>query len=286
VAVADRSLTTTTKHVQQAQDLFDTGMLVESDLLQAQVQQAQMEERRIQATNAARLARAGLNRVLGTDQEVEWELEPESVELAADSLALATAIERGLATRGDIAAIAARTQAAGRDVSRAQGDLWPEVALVGKYAWNDDRFLGFNGESYTVFAVARWTPWNWGETQARIGRSRGARAAALQAQRAYNQQVEFEVREAWQSVGEANARHRVATRAVTAADRALAILEDRFAQGVARLTELLDAETLAHEARVGEAQARFDLQRAIRTVRFATGENPVPEIAEGGTTTP
>jgi len=64
----------------------------------------------------------------------------------------------------------------------------------------------------------------------------------------------------------------------------MAILEDRFSQGVERVTELLDAETLAHEARVRETQAYFDMQSAIRTVRFATGQNPVPEIAMGGTT--
>jgi outer membrane protein TolC len=58
----------------------------------------------------------------------------------------------------------------------------------------------------------------------------------------------------------------------------MSILEDRFAQGVARITELLDAETLAHGARVREAQARFDVQRAVRTVRFAEGGDPVPEV--------
>ncbi|MBD3163388.1 MAG: hypothetical protein GF346_12965 [Candidatus Eisenbacteria bacterium] len=47
---------------------------------------------------------------------------------------------------------------------------------------------------------------------------------------------------------------------------------------MAKTTDLLDAETLAHETRVRETQALFDLQSAIRTLWFATGSSPVPEV--------
>lgn len=286
VALAAKAEATTARHIEQAQDFFDAGMLVESDLLQARVQLARMQENYIEADNAARLAHAALNRVMGVDQSAAYELDPEPTELPPDSTALAEAVQRALAARADLKAVNAKTTAAANDVARAQGDYWPEVALVGKYAWNDDRILGFHGDSYTVLGMARWNLWNWGQTRAGVGRSRSQQMAAEQLQRAYRQQVEFEVRSAWQAVAEARARQQIAAQAVSAAERALAILDDRFSQGVTRITELLDAETLAHEARVREAQARFDLQRATRTVRFATGGDPAPEVAEGGTTTP
>lgn len=275
--LANRAHATTLRHVSQAEDFFAAGLLVESDLLQARVQEARMEEQQLEAQSQARLARAGLARMLGEDQGVEYELEPEPAPLAADSLPLAQAIETALARRPDLQAATAATDAARWDVSRARGDFWPEVALSGKYAWNDDRISGFHGKSSTLLAMARWTPWNWGQTQARVTRSRAQQTAAEQALRGDRARVEFEVREAWQTVGTAQARQRAAARARTAAERALAILEDRFGQGVARMTDVLDAETQAHEARVREAQAEFDLQLAVRTVRFATGGNPVPE---------
>ena len=92
-----------------------------------------------------------------------------------------------------------------------------------------------------VAAMARWNVWNWGQTQARVGRSRAEHAAAQQAQRAHRQQVEFEVRAAWLAVDAARARHDVAAQAVTSAERAAAILDDRFGQGVAKITDVLDA---------------------------------------------
>ena len=66
---------------------------------------------------------------------------------------------------------------------------------------------------------------------------------------------------------------------MTSAERAAAILDDRFGQGVAKITDVLDADTLSNEARLHELQSRFDLQRAVRTLQFATGGQPVPEVA-------
>ena len=279
VALAREARETTAKHVAQAEDFYEAGMLVESDLLQARVQLALMEENRITAENNAQLARAGLARAMGVDQGTEWQLDSDLVGLPDEIAPLDSVLERAHRNRYDLAAMAARSEAVRQQIGQAQGDYWPQIGLMAKYALNDDTLFGANGESYTVAAMARWVPWNWGATQARVGQARGQHAATSYAERAYREQVEFEARSAWQAVVEARARHAAAREAAGAASRAMTILEDRFAQGVARITELLDAETLAHGARVREAQARFDVQRAVRTVRFAEGGDPVPEVA-------
>jgi outer membrane protein TolC len=64
------------------------------------------------------------------------------------------------------------------------------------------------------------------------------------------------------------------------AERALQIVEDRFDQGVVRIADVLDAETALDDARVRELDARFDLQRARRSLAFASGLPPVPEVQE------
>jgi outer membrane protein TolC len=162
-------------------------------------------------------------------------------------------------------------------VTRARGELFPQVGLMAKYALSDNRLFGTHGDSYTVGAMASWKVWNWGQTFNRVARSESEHRAAQEARRGYRQQVEFEVRQSWQAVEEARARAEVGARGVEAAEKALAILDDRFGQGVARITDLLDAETMAHQARVREAQARTDLELAARTLSFAIGGSPVPE---------
>lgn len=278
VELSERARETTARHVDQAQAFFDTGAIVESDLLQARVQMARMEEDVIRARNQAALARAGLNRAMGVAQDRKFVLvdaAPPADSAAAD---LSSALSRALDERRDLAAVREQADAAGSAVGQARADYWPQIGLAARYVLNDDRIFGGNGDSYTLAAQAQWNVWNWGRTQARVSRSRSEHKAAEEAARSYSQQVEFEVRRAWQNVGEARARHTVSLQGVRAAERALTILEDRFSQGVARVTDVLDAETLAHESRIREAQAMTDLQVAIRSLYFAAGQSPIPEV--------
>jgi outer membrane protein TolC len=275
--LAEKALDTTTKHVDQAQAFYDAGMMVESDLLQARTQRSRMEENRIVAQNNARLARAGLNRAMGVDQARVFELDanlPEpSSPFATFEDALASAHER----RRDLQAIGAKVEAASLGVRMAWGDYLPEIALVGKYSLNDEKIFGDHGTSYALMAMARWKVWNWGQTSFHLARSKSERDAAMESARAYEQQVDFEVRESWQAVEEARARILAAASGVTTAEKALAILEERFGQGVAKMTDILDAETMVNEARARELQARFGLQRSLRALNFAAGLPPVAE---------
>ncbi len=278
VELADVALETTTRHVEQAQAYFDAGMIVESDLLQARVQLAKMEEGKITAENNATLARAGLNRVMGVDLGRAFDLEPEPPASDPQVTGLEEAIVTARAKRRDLAAVSEKVDAARLGIRRAFGEYLPEIAIGAKYALNDEKIFGDHGTSTTLMAMARWNVWNWGQTQARVSRAKSERSAAEESKRAYGQQVEFEVLEAWQGVDEARARLHVASEAVARAERAMAILEERFGQGVARVTDLLDAETMLNEARARELNARFDLDRSIRALNFAIGLAPVPEV--------
>jgi outer membrane protein TolC len=280
VELASRARDTTARHVKQAQDFFDAGMVVESDLLLARVQLAHMEENVIAAENGVRISRARLFQWMGVDQSSTYVLDPNmgAMDLPATTPeeALAGALER----RHDVRAAQAQLRAADSGVSGARGGYWPELALIGRYSLNDDKIFGSNGESYALMAVARWNVLDWGQTRAQVGGAKARYAAAEQAHRAQIQSVEFQVRQASLTADEARARHEVALGAVSQAERALHIVEDRFGQGVVRVADVLDAETALDDARVRELNARFDAQRALRTLAFATGLPPVPEVVK------
>jgi len=278
VELAEKARETTRRHVGTAQDFYDAGMLVESDLLQAKVQLSKMDENLIKARNGAALARAGLNRAMGTEQDRSFDLT--ETPAPADSLvpSYEAAREQAMRTRKDIVAVERKVGAAQAGIGRTRGEYWPQIGVSARYSWNDDRLFGDHGSSYMLAAMARWSVWNWGQTRARVSRSKSDYEAALESQRSYRQQVEFEVRQAWLGVEEARAGHEVSLGAVRASERVLSILEDRFGQGLTRMTDLLDVETMAHEARVREVQTRYDLQKAIRTLRFTIGLTPNPEV--------
>ena len=280
VELARRARDTTARHVSQAQDFFDAGMMVESDLLLARVQLAHMEENVIAADNGARIARAHLFQMMGIDQASAYTLDPDVGSIDVPSGTTEQALAGAFQRRNDVKAAEAQLRAAEVGVKGARSGYWPELALIGRYSLNDDKIFGANGESYALMAVARWNILDWGQTRAQVGGAKARYAAAEQSHRAQLQNVEFQVRQASLQADEARARHDVAVGAVDQAERALHIVEDRFAQGVVRIADVLDAETALDDARVRELNARFDAQRALRTLAFATGLPPVPEVTQ------
>jgi outer membrane protein len=278
VELAARARETTARHVKMAQDFFDSGMIVESDLLQAQVQLAKMDENLIRARNGAALARAGLNRAMGIEQDRSFTLTDPGAPPDSVAGTLGDALDRAMRAREDLAAMDRKVDAAEAGIGVARSEYWPQIGLSARYSLNHDRLFGGHGDSYTLAAMADWRIWNWGQTRARVARSRSDYNAARESRRSYRDQVEFEVRAAWQELEEARAAREVSQGAVRAAERALSILDDRFAQGLVKMTDLLDAETLAHEARVREVETRFAQEKAIRSLRFAVGLPLLTEV--------
>ncbi|MFB3910153.1 MAG: TolC family protein [Candidatus Eisenbacteria bacterium] len=277
LALATRARDTTSRHVARAQDLYDAGMMVESDLLQARAQLAQMEEGVIRARNQSVLARTALAAAIGVDPATVDSLLVPSTPPIERPATLESAIQTALSRRADLRAMQARVDAAGAGIAQAQGEYFPSIGVAGRFSLHDVHSFGSHGRSFALVAQAEWSLWNGGATAARVRRSRQERSAAEEARRAQETKAEIEVRQAWNAIEEAEAREKAAADAVAASSRALAILEDRFEQGVAPMTDLLDAEMTLHEARVRNLQARFDRQRSIRTLSFAMGASPVPE---------
>lgn len=279
VELAERALATTERHLEEVRSFHDAGMIVESDLLQAEVQRARMEEARIDAVRGAALARLSLNRTLGVDSDRRFEL-PDSMPPASPAVTTLEEARRTARTRrDDLAAAEAGADAARAGVRAARGSYWPEIGLAATWSWNDDRPFGTSGASSMLGAFATWDVWDWGRTRAAVSQRQGEYRAATEALRGAGQAADAEVQDAWLAMDAARARRHTAEAARGAAERALVILEDRFQQGIARTTELLDAETLAHETRVNELRARFDLDQAIRRFNLAAGFAPVMEAA-------
>jgi outer membrane protein TolC len=259
-------------------------MAVESDLLQAQVQLAEMDDAAISARSGAIIARATLSRIIGLDLPPTTTLgrTGETGAGSSPSLELPASIEEALrtaqASRPDLAAAASRAEAARAGISQARAGYLPEIGVSGKLVWSDDRPFGTHGASYAVAGQVRWALWDWGATRARVSRSRHlANIAALEEQdRALG--AELEVLMGWETLQSARARLTTATQAVEAAERAVNILDDRFGEGVTRVTDLLDAETALHEARTRALDARFGVERAARQLLFAAGLSPAPEV--------
>lgn len=277
VAVRQEGLDAARKNVALTQDLFDGGLVVESDLLQARVRESEAESALADARRNADVARAALNLELGRALDTPYRL-PDELEVPDPVDAeLATLVARASDRRPDLMAARAQVEAARAGVNGAKGGRLPKIGWSGSYEADAERLSDDPGTNWTVGVGLRWTLFDGFATGARIARSEALLEQAERNVELAQRGVALEVESALRGVDTARLRWQEAQRSVDLAQRSAAIVRDRYKEGLTTVVELLQAETLATGSRVRELQARRDLAVARAGLTLAVGDpGPAP----------
>lgn len=271
ITVAELAKTSVRAHARIARDLLDQGMVLRSDLLRVNVHLSEVEAMLITSRNQRKLAAANLNRIMGVEQDREYELmekeEPETFVMEGLDQLIREAIEN----RPDLAGLSLMEKSAEKGITMERASFLPSLNVVASYDKNDRDFLGDDGEYWSVMAMARMNLFEGFASRARVHRARAERARVSSLLEQAAQGVELEVRNAYLRLNEAHARLEVARRATVQAEESMKIIEDRYAAGMAVATELLDTETALTRARTNEARARYDLDTARTDLDLAAG---------------
>ena len=94
---AEASRNVVQANLQLVRDLFEGGLVVESDLLQALVRESELEELVVRSESGVEISRTALNLAMGFDPGCRWELEelnPETLAATGDDLEELTEIAR------------------------------------------------------------------------------------------------------------------------------------------------------------------------------------------------
>lgn len=279
VTLLGKARNTTAEHLKLARSYADQGLILSAAVLDAQVYLSKMDELLAKAESGARLAEAALNYHMGANQATSRTLAPLPAPppVTGDPADwIETAVER----RHDLAA-ARRQLAAGRlEAKAARSGSLPEVAVVGRYGLYDDGIFGTNGRSGSIMAIARLNLFG-GITGSRARKAAELDTTGFEADiRRFEEGVQLEVRQAWQDLQTARARHATAEDALAAAEESLRVREKRFTQGLDRMVDLLDAETALREAETRELTARYDVFLSTYRLRFASGATLIPSPEE------
>ncbi len=272
--VITKARDTTAGHVKLAEQYASQGMIVKAEVLKAKVFLAHMNELVEQASSGAELAEAALNFQMGLDQSAHHELAPLPPPPPVRG-GLQSWIDHALAHRRDLRAAKAKLDAGRLEEKVATSGYLPQVAVIGRYDLYDNSFLGSHGDSGAVMAVAKLNLF-------RGGADRAARASAKFQTRSFEanirrfeQGIRLQVRQAWQELLTARARHTTAAAALASAREALRVREARFKQGLDKMIDLLDAETQLRQAEVSELVSRYDVALATYRLYFTSGTSLV-----------
>jgi outer membrane protein TolC len=275
VESARTSLDTAEAHVALSRDLFESGLVVESDALQAEVRRFEMRELVIDAASHVAVSRAVLNVVIGRDPDAALSLPadlpaPGEVEDETADGRLGELEARARDLRPDLQAARERLRAVERSLALERATRRPELGLAGSFEVNAEDFIGNDGDNWVVGLGLR-LPLFDGFTTARIRQAEGRAREAEEALASLRDGIAIEVRRSFYDLRAASQRLEQASTAVALAHRSVAIVEDRYREGFTVLAELLDAQSSLARARLREVVARRDLLLARAGLELAVG---------------
>jgi outer membrane protein TolC len=267
--VAEEAVATAEADSKRIRDLYETGVVVQSDLLAAQVQAAEFHQQLIQAAGDVTTAYAGLNTAMGlpveTDHRITGELSGRTYAAEPQEALL----QQALAHRPDQARAELAVSSAAEEVRKSRGQYLPRVDLFGSYGGSGDS-LPADSSDWTLGATLSVDLFERGRP-ARVGQATAGETLARAERDRTADRIRFEVVQARQQLESSRDRLGVAASVVDQAAEALRIVQDRYQEGLTTITEVLRAETTVVRARMNLLAARYDHYVGYAALLLATG---------------
>ena len=259
--------------------LEHAGQVVSSDLLSAQVFEAQALDRELRAENALAVARLNLGRELGADGEALGAPSAELAEPADLEGAIGEWENEALAARPLLRAVEMQVDAARKGEKLAKVDFGPTIGLFGEFERDALTMGGPSGTNWTAGVRLDWNIFAGGANRYRVAEAAAMKRKAEDQLEWVRSGVRLELRRAYLESEAARARTAAARQSTEQARESLRIIENRYQAGLTTITELLRAQEAALEARAGYVTAVGDWYAARASLERAAGrltpESPI-----------
>ena len=254
----------------------DAGMATDAEVLALVVHVADLQQRAIQADGDTGLARAELNRLMGSPIDRAFRTVGPSAALLDDvagAADLAVLFAEADAARPEIKHAAASLQIADAGRRQARAALIPQVATQAAMDVSGTRFND-RASSWLVGAELRWTFSTGGAELARITGAAASMARARAEADEARASVHVDVASALLCVETARARLTAGRAAVDQARESQRIIRDRFDAGIVGVGDVLRASTAVLDADANRISALIDGIVSAAMLRRALGRNP------------
>jgi outer membrane protein TolC len=267
--VSDEAVNTSQADVKRARDIFESGLVVQSDLLAAEVQLSEFRQQQIQAKGDLVTALAALNTAIGLPVERPQQPLGQLVERSFPTETVEALSEQALRDRPDYQRAVLSARASAVQSRGARGEWLPRVdAFV--TAGASGRYVAGGSGDYAAGASITFNVFDAGRN-ARIDQSRAAESIATAQQEQLANQIRFEVMRAYQQYVSARERMAVVAQITAQATETLRMVQDRYHAGLTTITELLRAQTALVRARSDVLAARYDQYVGYANVLLAAG---------------
>ncbi len=276
IAVRKTSLAARTSDRDRAAALVKAGVIVEANLLRAELGVTDAKQSLGIAERQAALARARLAQLVGAKRSPGTSVGTEK----APVIGLEAAREKAASNRVEVSRLKVQLAQAEKAVGIATSLMAPSVNLVAQAQFNGGS--EFQQDAAFVGVLLDWTVWEWGATKFKIDEAK-ARVREVKARtKQLEEGLALEAESRWVEHASAVDQASLAAEAVKVAESNYELVRKRFDAKAATTFDLVEAETSLTKARTDEKMARVSALLARARLARAAGGG-VDEIAKEGT---
>jgi len=268
--VAVQSLETTAATVKLAEARYKAGAVLQSDLLRATVQLAEVQEMATRSQNSVKLANAAINFAMGvpqgTEHEVSGVLSTQDMKTGMDAM-----LEEAASKRPDLMSMELNRRNTEKSVTMARSDYLPSLNLMGQMDWNSDKVAGDEAKSWAVMAVLQWNLFDGLVTRSKVKEALATSSRMRSLEEQTRSAVQLQVRQAYYNLTASLDRIAATSSSVQEAEEGLRIVQKRYEVGMTTFVDVLGAENSLIRARTNVLQALYDNNIAQAELKLAVG---------------
>jgi len=258
-------------HLGDLQAMFDAGLAATNDVLKTKVYHSDARLALIKAQHASHLARNNLCNIIDVPLTTEIVLTSRVDTAAVVTIDLDAAVEAGIARRPELASMECRRLMIQKEIEIERTGYLPTVAFFAKlgYQYPDREYERDFYSSWALGVTAQMNVFDWGGTLYRTRQSRSRLRQIEIAAQSLREHIRLDVTrtyltllDVWTGIG-------VARENTAQAEENYRVTNEKFKEGLATNTDLLDAEVLLMTAKTSYSNlviaymiARADLARA------------------------
>ena len=279
VLLASKQLEVTEQAVQTSQSImdrsqarFDSGLVVESDLLTAKVRMAARQQELIRARNNLDLTRAQLSTAMGVPVDSMFQPAEALAERTLPIPVLHEIEKQALTNRPDLKRIQSEEATQQQSVAVAKSSFGPRVNAFAGWEMDNPTFVaGGGGNNWLGGVEVQFDIFQGGAKRAELARERALQERVIAMKQVASDGVRLEVRRAYYNLDSSRQEVEVARAAITQAQDSLRINQNRYDGGLTTITDLLGAEEATRRSQTDYWEAVYRFHTSYANLELASG---------------
>lgn len=254
-------------HLTDAKNLFKQGMLTDNDILKIEVQLSDSKYKQIEAKNNVKLAMIALNNIMSIPLNTEIEIVSAANYDTKFLVDIDELISKAINQRPEIKAANFRIKMGEAGITLAKSNWYPQVSLFGDYNYSNPNQRIFPSEekfkgTWDVGVALSMDIWNWNTTG---HQTEQAESQLNQANDVYSVTKDFitlEVTQNYFNLLQSKEKIHISDLAAKQAEENMRVTSEKFKNGVALSSDLIDAEVALLSAKTNYTTSVVDFELA------------------------